>query len=75
MCERVSDVPLGADRLAVSVPDDFSRMLVEAPERALRWRLATRPLFARILGAGYRGVRLVRQPGVRSGTYLFVRST
>ncbi|MGH9162139.1 MAG: GNAT family N-acetyltransferase [Vicinamibacteraceae bacterium] len=72
MCEELSDVPLGADRLAVSVPDDFSRMLVEAPERALRWRLTTRPLFARILGAGYRGVRLVRQPDVRAARYLFV---
>jgi predicted GNAT superfamily acetyltransferase len=74
MCEERSDVPLEADRLAVSVPDDFSRMLVEAPERALRWRLTTRPLFARILGAGYRGVRLVRQPDLRAGSYLFVRS-
>jgi predicted GNAT superfamily acetyltransferase len=73
MCEEVSDLPLGGDRVFVSVPDDFSRMLVEAPERALRWRLATRPLFARVLGAGYRAVRLVRQPGVHAGAYLFER--
>ncbi|MPZ17031.1 MAG: GNAT family N-acetyltransferase [Luteitalea sp.] len=74
-CHDVADRPLGADRLLVCVPDDFSRMLLEAPERALRWRLATRPLFARILVAGYRGVQLVRWPDVRAGAYLFVRGT
>lgn len=73
MCEEASGVSLGADHVLVCVPDEFSRMLVEAPERALRWRLATRPLFAQILGAGYRAIRLVRQPGVRAGAYLFVR--
>ncbi|MPY86415.1 MAG: GNAT family N-acetyltransferase [Luteitalea sp.] len=75
VCNDVLRVPVGAARLLVCVPDEFSRMLLEAPERAIHWRLATRPLFSKILAAAYRGVRFVPFPQSRAGAYLFVRQT
>ncbi|MPY90810.1 MAG: GNAT family N-acetyltransferase [Luteitalea sp.] len=73
MCDEVPLVSVGVRRLLVCVPDEFSRMLVEAPERAIRWRLATRRLFSEIFSADYRGIRFVSLPNVRAGAYLFVR--
>ena len=56
-------VPLGEPdlsrdepRLRVEIPADFARMLGEAPDLALAWRLATRRVFHTYFARGYRVV-------------------
>jgi predicted GNAT superfamily acetyltransferase len=43
----------GGEPLAVEIPDDIQAIKREAPEVALRWRLAVREAFSAALAVGY----------------------
>jgi chorismate synthase len=64
------DLALDARRIRVEIPTGFTEMLAEAPDLAMRWRLATREIFTTYFGRGYQAVdfSLDRASGV--GAYL-----
>jgi predicted GNAT superfamily acetyltransferase len=64
------DLGIREPRVAVEIPLVFGDMLTEAPELALRWRMATRDIFRAYLGAGYRVVDFAASAGDRRGRYL-----
>jgi len=64
---------LDARRIAVLIPMGFAEMLVEAPERALEWRMATRNIFTTYFARGYKAVDFSLDRNARRGSYLLVR--
>lgn len=61
---------LEARRILVEIPIGFTEMMSEAPELALRWRLATRPIFQDYFSRGYRAVDFFLSREARRGQYL-----
>jgi predicted GNAT superfamily acetyltransferase len=67
------DVTIDARRLLIEIPVGFTEMMSEAPELALRWRLATRLLFTTYFARGYRAVEFFLDRAARKGAYLLTR--
>jgi predicted GNAT superfamily acetyltransferase len=61
---------LEARRILVEIPTGFTEMMSEAPELALRWRLATRRIFQGYFARGYRAVDFFLAQEARRGQYL-----
>jgi len=61
---------LDARRLLVEIPTGFTEMMSEAPQLALEWRMATRPVFQRYFARGYRVVDFFLSREARRGQYL-----
>ena len=57
-------------RLAVVIPAHFTEMLVQHPDAARAWRLASREIFVAYLSRGYRVIGFSFAPGADRGTYL-----
>jgi predicted GNAT superfamily acetyltransferase len=66
------DLTLDARRILIEIPTGFTEMLAAEPDLALEWRLATREIFQRYFGRGYRAVDFFLSRDV--GQYLLVRS-
>src|SRR4030095_13995704 len=58
------------DRLRVEFPAGFTRILGEAPDLAIAWRLATRRVFETYFARGYRVVDADAGPGVERPAHL-----
>lgn len=71
-CSEVR-LDLDARRVAVRIPTGFTEMLVEAPELALSWRLATREIFTTYFGRGYKAVDFMLDRVAKRGSYLLAR--
>lgn len=67
-----SDGELAYDtrRVLVEIPTGFSDMQAQAPELALRWRMATRRIFQSYFARGYRAVDFFLSREARRGHYL-----
>lgn len=68
-CDGVTfglDVP----HLAVTIPAGFTDMIDREPGLARAWRQATREIFERYLGRGYRVIDFEFGPGPKQGRYL-----
>ena len=65
---------LDARRVLVEIPVGFTEMMSEAPDLALRWRMATRPIFQEYFGRGYRAVDFFLSREARRGQYLLARA-
>lgn len=63
-----------ARRVAVEIPVGFSDMLVDDPERALAWRLATRQAFTTYFARAYRAVDFFLDRARGRGRYLLAQS-
>jgi predicted GNAT superfamily acetyltransferase len=57
-------------RIAVQIPMGFTEMLVDAPEAALAWRMATREIFTTYFSRGYKAVDFILDRPRRRGAYL-----
>ena len=70
-----ADAQLGLDarRVLVEIPVGFTEMMADAPDVALRWRLATRAIFLAYFGRGYRAVDFFLAREARRGQYLLAR--
>lgn len=68
-----TDLARQDDELAVAIPMDFNEMLEREPALGHEWRMATRELFGRYLGAGYRVTGFAFGPGPREGRYRLSR--
>jgi len=66
----LSNLSASPDRLLVEIPTGFSEMLVDSPELANQWRIATREIFQTYLGRGYRVVDFILAREARRGHYL-----
>jgi predicted GNAT superfamily acetyltransferase len=66
---------LGRDeaRLFVEIPTRFGEMLLEAPERALEWRMTSRRIFTTYFARGYRCVDFLLDRERERGRYLLQR--
>ena len=64
---------LDSRRLLVEIPTGFTEMMAEAPDLALRWRLATREIFETCFERGYRAVDFFLSREARRGQYLLAR--
>jgi predicted GNAT superfamily acetyltransferase len=60
-------------RVLIDVPGEFTDMLAHDPERASRWRLATRTAFRTYLARGYRAVDFFLGRDRKRGQYLLQR--
>jgi predicted GNAT superfamily acetyltransferase len=67
------DLSLDARRLVVEIPMGFTRMLAEAPELALAWRICTRAIFTTYFDRGYQAVDFFLNRETRKGAYLLVK--
>jgi predicted GNAT superfamily acetyltransferase len=69
---RCIETPAGADARAVTVtiPMGFTAMLANAPDEAMRWRLATRKIFTDLFHRRYRAVDFELDRAAKRGTYL-----
>jgi predicted GNAT superfamily acetyltransferase len=67
------DVSVEAKRVSVDIPTGFTRMLAQAPELALEWRMATREVFTTYFARGYRAVEFFLDRPGQKGTYLLTR--
>jgi len=65
---------LDARRVLIDVPGEFTDMLAHDPDRARRWRLATRTAFQTYFGRGYRAVDFLLGRDRRRGQYLLQRA-
>jgi predicted GNAT superfamily acetyltransferase len=54
------DLDIDARRLWVAIPDGFTEMQQQAPDRALQWRMTTRQIFTTYFARGYRAVDFER---------------
>jgi predicted GNAT superfamily acetyltransferase len=68
------DLSLTDRRIVVEIPTGFTEMLAQAPDAAMRWRLATREIFTTYFGRGYRAVDFTLDRGAGRGAYLLARS-
>ncbi|MDQ3213499.1 MAG: hypothetical protein M3Q85_12545 [Acidobacteriota bacterium] len=70
----ISSLDAEATRVLVEIPANFSEMLVQQPDLARDWRLATRRIFQAYLSRGYRVVDFfaVRERG--RGHYLLAKA-
>ena len=59
-----------ARRVLVEIPVGFTEMMAEAPDLALRWRMATREIFLAYFSRGYRAVDFFLAREARRGQYL-----
>jgi len=66
------DLKLDARRIAVQIPMGFTEMLVDAPQLALEWRMATREIFTTYFARGYKAVDFILDRARRRGAYLLV---
>jgi predicted GNAT superfamily acetyltransferase len=66
------DLKLDARRIAVQIPMGFTEMLVDAPQLALAWRMATREIFTTYFARGYKAVDFILDRAKRRGVYLLV---
>ena len=57
-------------RIVVQIPMGFTEMLVDAPEAALAWRMATREIFTTYFSRGYKAVDFILDRHRRRGAYL-----
>lgn len=71
--EGEPDLSRDDDRLRVEIPAGFTRMLSEAPEVAMAWRLATRRVFETYFARGYRVVDADAGSGIERPSYLLAR--
>lgn len=62
-----------ARHLRIAVPADFTTILRADPDRAQRWRTATRDALTTALGRGYRIEGFMRAAGDERGYYLLAR--
>jgi predicted GNAT superfamily acetyltransferase len=64
----------GAAKLGLEIPGDFNRLVKENVELAIRWREATRKVFAETLAAGYvvKDFEFVRTAEKSFGRYLLM---
>jgi len=60
-------------RVLIEVPGQFTDMLAHAPDRARRWRLATRTAFQTYFARGYRAVDFLLGRDRKQGQYLLQR--
>jgi predicted GNAT superfamily acetyltransferase len=67
------DLARDEPRLRVEIPADFARMLREAPDRALAWRLASRRVFHGYFARGYRVVDVDAGRDIARPSYLLAR--
>jgi predicted GNAT superfamily acetyltransferase len=67
------DTSLEACRVGVEIPMGFTDMLLQAPDLALAWRMATRQIFTSYFSRGYRASEFVLDRAARRGTYLLTR--
>lgn len=67
------DLSRGDDRLRVEIPAGFARMLREAPDLAIAWRLATRRVFETYFARGYRVVDADAGAEIERPSYLLAR--
>jgi predicted GNAT superfamily acetyltransferase len=70
-----SDLVLSHDdrRVLIDVPGEFTDMLAHDPDRAQRWRLATRIAFQTYFGRGYQAVDFLLGRDRKVGQYLLRR--
>ena len=68
------DLTVTDRRLWVEIPEGFTEMQQQAPERALAWRLHVRAVFQEYFGRGYRAVDFVVQRDAGFGRYLLARA-
>ena len=68
------DLALDARRVSVTIPTGFGRMLSEAPDLAMEWRMATRGIFTAYFARGYRAIEFFLDREARKGTYLLIRN-
>lgn len=61
---------LNSRRVLVHIPMGFSEMLIDAPELALAWRLATREIFTAYFDRGFRAVDFLLDRPAGRGAYL-----
>jgi predicted GNAT superfamily acetyltransferase len=67
------DLDRDEPRLRVELPADFARMLLEAPDLAMAWRLAARRVFHTYLARGYRVVDVEGGHGADRPAYLLAK--
>jgi predicted GNAT superfamily acetyltransferase len=60
-------------RLRVEIPGDFARLLLEAPDVAMAWRLASRRVFHTYFARGYRVVDVEGDRGAERPGYLLAK--
>lgn len=65
-----ADLSLGAPRLLVEIPVDYSDLQAQNPPLALQWRLATRAIFQHYFARGYRVVDFFLSREAGRGHYL-----
>ena len=68
-----SSLGVDARRVLVEIPTGFTEMMTEAPDLALRWRMATREIFVAYFGRGYRAVDFFLSRESRRGQYLLAQ--
>jgi predicted GNAT superfamily acetyltransferase len=61
-------------RVLIDVPGEFTEMLAHDPDRARRWRLATRTAFQAYFARGYRAVDFLLSRDRKLGQYLLQRA-
>ncbi len=59
--------------MLVEIPTGFTEMMTQAPDLALRWRMATREIFIAYFGRGYRAVDFFLSREARRGQYLLAQ--
>jgi predicted GNAT superfamily acetyltransferase len=67
------DLKLDARRVLVEIPMGFGEAMIQAPDRALAWRMATREIFTTYFGRGYRAVEFFLDRSSRKGAYLLAK--
>jgi len=67
------DLALTSRRVVVTIPVGFTEMLVQEPQLALEWRLATRGIFQAYFARGYQVVDFVLDRAAGSGAYLLAQ--
>jgi predicted GNAT superfamily acetyltransferase len=74
---KTSKIDLTRDdrRVWIEIPTGFTEMLLQAPERALAWRMDVRQMFQHYLSNGYRAVDFVLQREAGFGRYLLARTS
>lgn len=68
-----ADLTIDARRLLVEIPVGVAELQLEDPALALEWRLATRAIFQRYFGRGYRAVDFFLSKASGRGHYLLTR--
>jgi predicted GNAT superfamily acetyltransferase len=63
---------LDSRRVTVAIPTGFTEMLIQAPEVAMSWRMATRRIFTAYFERGYKAVDFSLDRASKCGAYLLV---